>query len=86
MISFLSARRDCEGVGLMVVSGHDVPEEVAGLGVERDDVGVERGHEEPIAEDGEADCSADRTIIMFSRRDCDSRTRTPRYSGQACQR
>ena len=47
-------RRDGAGVALLVVGQLDVPHGLAGPGVERDEVRVERGHEQAIAVDREA--------------------------------
>src|SRR5579862_7558370 len=45
---------DSEGVALRVIGGLDIPEDIAGGGVERHDVSIERSEEKPRTEDGEA--------------------------------
>ena len=47
-------RRDGHRVAGLVVRELDVEQHAAGLHVERDEVRVERDHEQPIAEDAEA--------------------------------
>src|SRR5262249_710957 len=47
-------RRAGEAVALVGLCGRGVPSYPPGLRVERDDVGVERSHEEPIAQSREA--------------------------------
>jgi len=49
-----SQRRQGEAVTILVVDGRDVPDQIASLGVESNDVGVKRGHEYLVAEDGES--------------------------------
>src|SRR5438445_12047614 len=51
-------RREGEAVTIFVVDGRDVPDQVSGLGGESNDVGVERGHEYLVAEDGKAEIDA----------------------------
>src|SRR3989441_6977277 len=49
-----SQRRQGEAVTILVVDGRDVPDQIASIGVESNDVGVKRGHEYFVAEDGES--------------------------------
>src|ERR1700739_1709114 len=46
--------RQGEAVTIFVVDGRDVPDQVPGLSVESNDVGVKRGHEYLVTEDGES--------------------------------
>ena len=47
-------RRDRRGIALLEVLHHHVPHDVAGLHVEGEEVRVERGHEQLVAENAEA--------------------------------
>ena len=47
-------RRDRRRIPLFIVLERDVPDDLAGSGVERDQVGVERRHEQPAAQHREA--------------------------------
>src|SRR5947199_2312832 len=60
-------RREGEAVTIFVVDGRDVPDQVSSLGVESNDVGVKRGHEYLVAEDGESAVHAPATWPDVSR-------------------
>src|SRR5437868_6607502 len=62
-----SQRRQGEAVTILVVDGRDVPDQIASLGVESNDVGVKRGHEYLVAEDGESAVHAPATWPDVSR-------------------
>ena len=53
-LSFTMSGATVLGITLLVVGELHVPDLFAGLGVERDQVRVERRHEQPIAVDREA--------------------------------
>src|SRR5437016_6762392 len=54
-------RSEGEAVAIFVIDSGDVPDQVPGLRVESDNVGVERGHEYFVAEDGKSAIDASTT-------------------------
>src|SRR5213080_5570069 len=60
-------RSQGEAVAIFVIDRGDIPDQASGLRVESDNVGVERGHEYLVAEDGESAVHAPATWPDVSR-------------------